>query len=69
MIDHLHESLQSQWRLLQERWENSIDLWNDVVRRHFETAIWADFEERMSAGLEGLEFLCAAIADARREVA
>jgi hypothetical protein len=60
--------LETAWKRLRQRWEDTKTVWNDPVQRHFEKEYWTPLEGQTQATLKELEQLAQVIAQARQKV-
>jgi len=64
----VHSSLTARWKVLQQRWGESCELWNDPVRHSFEREFWQEFEQVVPATLRQIEHLGNLFSQARYQV-
>jgi len=62
------ERLQTGWRVLQQQWRTTCDLWNDPVRSHFEREFWQEWEQIVPATLDAMQHLAEVISAAQHGV-
>jgi len=62
------DKLDAAWRMLQHRWHDVCEQWNDPVRAEFERETWQQFEQVVPATLEQMRRLGGLIDRVRREV-
>ena len=62
------ERLDSAWKALRARWEDTGSKWNDSVRRAFENEYWEPLEAQVRSTLDELQRLAQVIAQAERNV-
>lgn len=60
--------LNSAWKTLCQRWEESEMVWNDPVRWDFEKTYWAPLERQVTATQREMERLAQVVARARQNV-
>ena len=56
-IHNLHVNFVSSWQQLQQRWQQTIDMWDDSVRYQFERDFWKPLETEITATRRELERL------------
>jgi len=60
--------LDSGWKTLRQRWEDTTAVWNDPVRWSFEKEHWTPLDAQAQATQREMEQLAQVIAQARRSV-
>ncbi len=60
--------LESEWKALALRWEETKKVWTDLVGRDFEREYWESFAPQPPAVQREMERLAQVIAGARRSV-
>jgi hypothetical protein len=60
--------LESEWKALALRWEETKKVWTDLVRRDFEKEYWETLAPQPPAVQREMERLAQVIAGARRSV-
>ena len=67
-LNHVHDQLDEQWRLLQREWQTAGEEWKDGTRAGFENEIWRDYQSAMPVALRELQQLIDLIERALRDV-
>jgi len=56
-IHNIHADFVNSWQQLQQRWQETIDMWDDSVSHKFERDFWQPLEIEMAATRRELERL------------
>lgn len=60
------EDMRTAFQMLNQRWQETRPLWNDLVRRHFERTWWEPLEQQARATHEEAARLADVLAKAMR---
>lgn len=67
-LSNAHAGVENAWNLVQQQWQTTTALWNDLVRHRFEHDFMQAYEPAVHAAIREIDRLAAVIAQARREV-
>lgn len=67
-LDQAINHLESNWKALNLRWEETKKVWTDLVRRDFEKEYWDALAQQVPATQREMERLAQVIAGARRSI-
>lgn len=67
-MDDISSQWQTDWRLVQQRWQETCASWQDSQRARFEREIWLRLEIEVAGTQRQLERLSKVIKSARRSL-
>jgi len=69
MISEMCDNLNTEWKILQNQWNNSRQQWRDAVAERFEREFWQEWEEVVPCTLQSIVDLDDILSQALRNTA